>query len=115
MNKARKPSGRIAYTPRGSQASALAHGADGTSAPHFAGGIGGWLSFCTHADKSNSMNTSAFSCGVMPWVMQPVGNGLPARSPDETWMSLNTTRPHILSSSAPTGALNVKYLTDPVS
>ena len=41
--------------------------------------------------------------------VQPDGNGQLTTSPDDTWMSLNTNRPHTASAAAPTGVLNEKY------
>jgi hypothetical protein len=39
------------------------------------------------------MNSSAFSCGVIPDDTHSVGNVVP-RSLVDTWMSLKTNRPH---------------------
>jgi hypothetical protein len=46
-----------------------------------------------HADRSKSMNRSAFSCGERSWVWQPSGKSVSTWSVLETWMSLKTTRP----------------------
>ena len=45
----------------------------------------------------------------MPLVTHPEGNGMPVLSPEATWMSLKTKRPHTESGAAPTGVLNEKY------
>ena len=45
-------------------------------------------------------------------VVQPLGKALPALSPEDTWISVSTTRPHCASSAASMGALKVKYCTD---
>ena len=49
-------------------------------------------------------------------VQPPDGNArLPLEaSPDETWMSENTTRPHRMSPGASSGVVNEKYCTDGV-
>ena len=60
---------------------------------------GGLSSGITHEERSNSMNSSAFSCGVSAVVRQPFGNGClpnPTASPP-TCRSLITTRPHCCS------------------
>ena len=57
------------------------------------------------------MNSSAFSCALRSGCTQPVGHGMPRTSPDETWRSLYTTRPHFCSSGAGIGALNERYST----
>ncbi len=58
------------------------------------------------------MNSRAFSCGERSLVVQPEGNAAPTLSPEETWMSLNTTRPHCASGGVPIGVLKVNYCTD---
>src|SRR5688572_5919776 len=75
------------------------------------GGRGGSESGCTQEERSNSMNSSAFSCGDRSVVTQPVGQGRPPMSPAETWMSVNTVRPHSMPTGAATGVLKVKYCT----
>src|SRR5262245_3540379 len=75
---------------------------------------GGLSSGITHDDRSKSMNSSAFSCGVSVVVVQPLGNGdLPESNPipADTCRSLITTRPHCCSGAASTGVLNEKYWT----
>src|SRR5579863_2329513 len=63
----------------------------------------------THEDRSNSMNSSAFSCGDRGPVAHPPGggglscvDGSPA-----TCRSLKTARPH--TAVEPTGVSNEKY------
>src|SRR3954463_778086 len=84
------------------------------------GGTGISVSLRMHADRSKSMNSSAFSCADRSVALQPLGKGrvvlevslgvVPAL---ETWMSLITTRPHwTWSGSTLRGVLNVKYWTE---
>src|SRR3954469_9938636 len=68
---------------------------------------GAVLSFCTQDDTSKSMNTSAFSCGVIAPPAQSCGNTwlapVPISAVAVTWKSLNTTRPHCVPAS-PSGS-----------
>ena len=57
------------------------------------GRTGGRSSFWMHDDRSKSMNSSAFCCGVSSGVVQPLGNGTPVLSPAPTCRSLYTTLP----------------------
>ena len=75
---------------------------------------GGLSSGITQEDRSKSMNSSAFSCGVSSVVTQPLGNGCLPESdgvPADTCRSLITTRPHCCSGATSTGVLNEKYCT----
>src|SRR5688572_25302700 len=73
------------------------------------GGVGGTSTRKGHADRSNSKNSSAVSCGVGAALSQPAGNG--SSSPSETWMPVCTKRPHCSSGVATfsTGMLIEKY------
>src|SRR4051812_48451394 len=53
------------------------------------------MSGVTQDDRSNSMNSSSFSCGVIAPAGHSAGNVLPPLAAAfSTWKSENTTRPH---------------------
>ena len=70
---------------------------------------GGVVSERMQAAMSKNMNSSTFSWGDRSVVVQPLGKGALTWSPEETWMSLLTTRPHWFASGAPIGVLKLKY------
>src|SRR5690606_32740200 len=76
-----------------------------------------WTPTSTQDPMSNSMKASTFSWGsISPTSeLQPSdGNAapLPDESPDATWMSEKTTRPHRSDSPASNGVVNEKYWTE---
>src|SRR5262249_13881458 len=83
------------------------------------GGPGTTSSGMTQDDRSNSINSSAFSCGDSSTLLQLIGTGIMGLSFEAapTWRALNTTRPHKTPSgarAAAVGVLNEKYWVAPM-
>src|SRR4051794_27380171 len=72
------------------------------------GGHGFSSSGTMHDDRSNNMNSTSFSCGVVGPLEHSFGKVVPEFEEFETWKSLKTTRPHCMSGVAVIGVLNVR-------